>query len=51
MTLTSLGRVNVPTPGTPVSLATDPNIRVSKIFVQVIPGLTGESLSRNPEHE
>ena len=42
MTVTTLGRVNVATPGTPVPLSTDPNQRVSKIFAQVIPGLTGK---------
>lgn len=43
MTLTSLGRVNVAAPGTPVPLAASHNIRVSKLFVQVIPGLTGKA--------
>jgi hypothetical protein len=42
MTVTTMGRVNVTTPGTPVPLSTDPNKAVSKIFVQVIPGLTGK---------
>jgi hypothetical protein len=42
MTVTTLGRVNVTTPGTPVPLSTDPNQRVAKIFAQVIPGLTGK---------
>ena len=42
MTVTTLGRVNVTTPGTPVPLSTDPEQKVSKIFVQVIPGLTGK---------
>jgi hypothetical protein len=42
MTMTTLGRVNVVTPGTPVPLATDPSITASKLFVQVIPGLTGK---------
>src|SRR5262252_2860037 len=43
MTVTTLGRVNVATPGTPVALSTDPNQRVAKIFVQVVPGLTGKA--------
>lgn len=43
MNVTSMGRVNVTTPGTPVALSTDPNQRVSKIFFQVIPGLTGKA--------
>jgi hypothetical protein len=42
MTVTTLGRVNVATPGTPVPLSTDPTQRVAKIFVQVVPGLTGK---------
>jgi hypothetical protein len=42
MTVTTLGRVNVATPGTPVPLSTDPNQRVAKIFAQVVPGLTGK---------
>jgi hypothetical protein len=42
MTVTTLGRVNVSTPGTPVPLSTDPKQRVAKIFAQVIPGLTGK---------
>ena len=42
MTVTTLGRVNVVTPGTPVPLSTDPNQRVAKIFAQVVPGLTGK---------
>ena len=42
MTVTTLGRVNVVTPGTPVPLSTDPNQHVSRIFAQVVPGLTGK---------
>ena len=42
MTFTTLGRVNVATPGTPVPLSTDPAARACKIFFQVIPGLTGK---------
>jgi hypothetical protein len=42
MTHTSLGRVNVSTPGKPVALSTIPTQHVSKLFVQVIPGLTGK---------
>jgi hypothetical protein len=43
MTVTAMGRVNVAAPGTPVPLATDPTLKVSKIFVQVIPGLTSKA--------
>jgi hypothetical protein len=48
MTHTSLGRVSVSTPGTPVALSTDPTKHVSKLFVQVIPGLTGKCYLGNP---
>ncbi len=43
MTMTTLGRLNVATPGTPVPLATDPAITASKLFVQAVPGLTGKT--------
>jgi hypothetical protein len=43
MTVTAMGRVNVATPGTPVPLSTDLTARASKIFVQVLPGLTGKA--------
>jgi hypothetical protein len=42
MTVTALGRVNVATPGTLAPLSTNPNQLVAKIFVQVVPGLTGK---------
>ncbi len=42
MTAHPLGRLNVATPGTPVPLSIDPTLRASKIFFQVIPGLTGK---------
>jgi hypothetical protein len=48
MTQTSLGRVNVSAPGTPVRLSTDPAQRVSKLFFQVIPGLTGKAYIGKP---
>lgn len=43
MIINSLGRVNVPVPGTPVPLTTNRAITASKVFVQVIPGLTGKT--------
>src|SRR6185437_15248556 len=43
MTINCKGRVNVATPGTPVPLSTDPTATASKLFVQVIPGLTGKT--------
>jgi hypothetical protein len=43
MTFTALGRVNQPTPGTPIPLSTNLNLRVAKLFIQVIPGLTGKA--------
>ena len=48
MTLTSMGRVNVSTPGTPVPLSTNPTQLVSKLFLQVIPGLTGKTYLGKP---
>ncbi len=48
MTHTSMGRVNVSTPGTPVALSTNPTQRVSKLFLQVIPGLTGKCYLGKP---
>jgi hypothetical protein len=49
MTLTSLGRVNVATPGTPVALSVDPTIRVSKLYFQAVPGLTGKCYIGTPQ--
>jgi hypothetical protein len=43
MILNCLGRFNVTTPGTPVPLTTDPTITASKVFFQVIPGLTDKT--------
>ena len=43
MTINCKGRVNVATPGTPVPLSTNPAITASKLFFQVIPGLTGKT--------
>jgi len=43
MTLKCLGRFNVATPGTPVPLTADSTITASKVFFQVIPGLTGKT--------
>jgi hypothetical protein len=48
MTQTSMGRVNVSTPGTPVPLSTNPTQRVSKLFLQVVPGLTGKTYLGTP---
>jgi hypothetical protein len=42
MTANPLGRVNVTTPGTLVPLTTNTSLRASKIYFQVIPGLTGK---------
>lgn len=42
MTLTSLGRVNVAHPGTPVALSTNPKLRASRVLVQAVPGSTGK---------
>ena len=43
MTINCKGRVNVVTPGTPVPLSVDPTVKASKLFFQVIPGLTGKT--------
>jgi hypothetical protein len=43
MTANPLGRINVATPGTLVPLSADLTVRVSKIFFQAIPGLTGKA--------
>jgi hypothetical protein len=43
MQINTQGRVNVVTPGTPVPLTTDATITASKVFFQVIPGLTGKT--------
>ena len=48
MTLTSSGRVNVATPGTPVALSADPKLRVSKLFIQSVPGLSGKCYIGTP---
>jgi hypothetical protein len=43
MHINTLGRVNVAVPGTATKLTTDSNITASKVFFQVIPGLTGKT--------
>lgn len=43
MIINCLGRVSVAVPGTPVPLTTNPATTASKLFVQVIPGLTGKT--------
>jgi hypothetical protein len=43
MTINCKGRVNVVTPGTPIPLSTKPTDTASKLFFQVIPGLTGKT--------
>ena len=48
MNVYPLGRINVPTPGTPVPLSTDPTATASKLFFQVIPGLTGKTYAGIP---
>lgn len=48
MNINPMGRVSVPVPGTPVPLATDPAITASKVFFQVIPGLTGKTYAGAP---
>ena len=43
MNINCKGRVNVVTPGNPVPLTTDASVEVSKLFFQVVPGLTGKT--------
>jgi hypothetical protein len=48
MTINCMGRVNVATPGTPVPLSTIGTVTASKLFFQVIPGLTGKTYVGRP---
>jgi hypothetical protein len=48
MTINTKGRVNVAAPGTPVPLTTNPALTASKLFFQVIPGLTGKTYVGGP---
>ncbi len=48
MIVNNLGRVSVPHPGTPVPLTANPAITASKVFVQAIPGLTGQTYFGSP---
>jgi hypothetical protein len=48
MTINCYGRISVPTPGTPVPLTTDLTVKASKVFFQVIPGLTGKTYVGTP---
>ncbi len=43
MTINCMGRINVSAPGTPVPLTADLTVTASKVFFQVIPGLTGKT--------
>ena len=49
MTLTALGRVNVPTPGTPVPLSTNPALRACRVSFQAVPGLAGKGYIGTPQ--
>jgi hypothetical protein len=48
MTINCLGKLSVPTPGTPVPLTTDHTVTATKVFFQVIPGLTGKTYVGKP---
>jgi len=48
MDINNTGRLNVPTPGTPVPLTNNPNNTASKLFFQVVPGLTGKMYIGTP---
>ena len=39
----SLGLIAVPSPGTPVPISTDHNLRVRQIMVRTVPGFTGKT--------
>jgi hypothetical protein len=43
MTVTAMGQVSVPQPGTPAALSTDPRKRATRIYFQVIPGFSGKA--------
>ncbi len=43
LTLTSLGIVVVPTPGTPVPLSTNGSVRVAHVLLQTAPANTGKT--------
>ena len=43
MTLTSLGKVIVPTPGTPVPLSNSGTVHVARIILQTSPANTGKT--------
>ncbi|MES1262474.1 MAG: hypothetical protein ABUS49_12135 [Acidobacteriota bacterium] len=43
MNINCKGRISVATPGTPVPLTTDPTLTATRLFFQVIPGLTGKT--------
>ncbi len=49
MTLTAIGRVNVPAPGTPVPLSIDPKTRVCRVLLQAVPGSTGKVYLGTPQ--
>jgi hypothetical protein len=46
--MNALGRVNVVTPGTPVALTGNTSLTASKLFFQVVPGLTGKTYIGRP---
>ncbi len=43
MTLTSLGRIAVPTPGTPVLLSTNVRTQVARLVIQTAPSNAGKT--------
>lgn len=48
MTLTALGRVNVPTSGTPVPVSLNTKARACRVLFQAVPGLTGKAYIGTP---
>ena len=43
MQAVSLGLILVPTPGTPVRVSTNTNLRVAQMMVRTVPGFTGRT--------
>ena len=39
----SFGLIAVPSPGTPVPISSDPNLRVMQMMVRTVPGFTGKT--------
>jgi hypothetical protein len=49
MTLTTLGRINVPVSGTPVPITANLKTRACRVLFQAVPGLTGKGYIGTPQ--